>query len=190
MVPGHSLEREMAETEKSFLPTHNEYVSLERQVLQDNIILCDTKCGILLGFSAIVLLWCVDKVPTLSDKMRVAIFPTLAEAIFYTFAILALLVTIAFTWKVIRPRIRQSDDYIYWGSKVFERSEADFSIGIQEADQEVLASDMIRHLHILARVCRDKFANFRRAVIAAELSAVFVLLAVCVGIAANFVRAG
>lgn len=177
----------MAETEKTFMTNHSEYVSVERHVLQDNIILCDTKCGILLGFGALILLWCLDKVLTLSENAGGPIFLTLAQAIFYGLATISLLVTISFTWRVIRPRIRQYDDHIYWGSKFFLQSREDFVIGIHGADQDALANDMLCHLHILAGICRDKFKNFGRAVIAAELSALFVFLAVSARIAANFI---
>jgi hypothetical protein len=48
---------------------------------------------------------------------------------------------------------------------------------IQSADPEVLATDMIRHLYILAGVCRSKFVDFRRTTTAAQAAFPFVLLA-------------
>ena len=182
----------MAEAEKPFMPTHNEYVFVERHALQDNIILCDAKCGILLGFGALTLLWCLDKLLALSGngaERHLMSFATLEELL-YAFAILALLVTVAFAWRVIRPRIQHSHDHIYWGSKVFTQPKTDFTIAIQKTDPDVLATDMLHHLHVLAGICRAKFANFERAIIAAQCAAGFVFLAVCVRITANFVQAG
>jgi hypothetical protein len=57
---------------------------------------------------------------------------------------------------------------------------------IQSADPEVLATDMIRHLHILAGVCRSKLADFRRTTTAAQLF-LFVLLVVCAPLIASTV---
>jgi hypothetical protein len=182
----------MAEAEKPFMPTHNEYVFVERHALQDNIILYDAKCGILLAFGTITLLWCLDKLVLLTGKgpdHHLSTFATI-EALLYAFAVLALLVTVIFTWKVIRPRIQHSHDHIYWGSKVFTQSQKDFTIAIQKADQDVLAIDMLHHLHVLAGICREKFANFERAIIAAQCAAGFIFLAVCVQVTANLIQAG
>jgi hypothetical protein len=49
---------------------------------------------------------------------------------------------------------------------------------IQSPDPEVLATDMIRHFHILAGVCRSKFTGFRHVTTAAQAASLFVLLAV------------
>jgi hypothetical protein len=182
----------MAEAEKPFMPTHNEYVLVERHVLQDNITLCDAKCGILLAFGTLALLWCLDKLLTLTGNVpdhHLITFATIEELL-YAFAVLALLTTVIFAWKVIRPRIQHSQDHMYWGSKVFTQSQTDFTIAIQKADQDVLATDMLHHLHVLAGVCREKFANFERAIIAAQYAAGFILLAVCVQVTANLVQAG
>lgn len=182
----------MAETEKPFIPTHNEYVFVERHALQDNIILCDSKCGILLGFGALTLVWCLDKLLALTgnaEGRHLISFVTLEE-LFYALAVLALFVAITFAWKVIKPRIQHTHDHIYWGSKIFTQPQADFTISIQTADPDRLAIDMLHHLHVLARICREKYANFSRAIIAAEYAGGFVLLAVCVRIIANLVRSG
>src|SRR5260221_14287397 len=138
----------MAVAENPFTPTHNEYVTVERHALQDNIILCDSKCGILLGFGVLILLWCLDKVLTLTGNAEGRHFTAFValEALSYAFAVLALFVAVTFAWKVIRPRIHDIHDHIYWGSKIFTQPQADFTIAIQKADPEHLAIDMLHHL--------------------------------------------
>jgi Family of unknown function (DUF5706) len=178
------------EKNPSYQATMSEYLVVERHVLQDNIILCDTKCGILLAFSALIIEWCLDKVLTLSGY-NVAGLPLVfarIEMVLYAFAVLSLFVTIGFTWRVIRPRLRTTDDHIFWGAKFFNQSEEAFMQTIQNVKGEVLGKDMLRHLHVLAGICRDKFQNFRCAAIAAEFSTGFVLLAVSAELAEKFIR--
>jgi hypothetical protein len=181
----------MAEAAKPITHNHHGYIEFERHTFQDNIILCDAKSGILLGFGALVVLWCLDKLLTLGEGGP-ELPPVLAtaETILYVAAIVALIATIGLTWRVIRPRISQADDYIYWGSKVFQQSEAAFITDIQTADWAVLDRDMLRQLHVLAGICRNKYANFRRAVMAAEISAALLLVALLIKVAANLVHAG
>jgi len=183
--------RHLDEAKKpSYQATMSEYLVVERHVLQDNIILCDTKCGILLAFSALIIQWCLDNVLTLSGYKGAGLPLVCAriEMVLYAFAVLSLFVTIGFTWRVIRPRIRTTDDHIFWGAKFFNQSEEAFMQTIQNVKGDVLAKDMLHHLHVLAGICREKFENFRCAAIAAELSAGFVLLAVSAELAAKFIR--
>jgi len=177
----------MAEADKAFLPTHNEYIALERHVLQDNITLCDTKSGILLGFSALVILWCFDRLSEAAQHWSASLFLMKLEAILYGIAVLALLATIIFAWRVVKPRIRPSEDHIFWDSKIFRESETIFASRIQCAAPDALATDMLRHLHVLGGICREKFANFRRATISAQFSALIVFMAVCTRVAARLI---
>lgn len=176
----------MTGTHPGFLPAHNEYVSFERHVLQDNIILCDAKSGALLGAGAVVMVWCVERfVNAAVEKSLYSRFEAGALGV----AILAIIVTMYFAWRVIKPRFVTSndDDHIFWASRTFDISEAAFTDRIQSAKPEVLAADMIRHLYILAGVCRRKFAYFRSATMAAQVAFVFVVLAVCAPLLVSFV---
>lgn len=149
---------------------HHDYLSFERHVLQDNIVLCDTKSGILLGAGAVVIVWCLDQL----EKVTGAI-----QQMLYSLAIIAIMFTMYFAWNVIKPRIRRCDDHVFWESKLFQGSESEFTARIQSTESALFATDMIRHLHILADVCCRKFANLQRAAIAAKAAFLFVILAVC-----------
>ena len=175
----------MAEAEKGFNATHNEYVTVERHALQDNIILCDSKCGILLGFGALILLWCMDKLLALTERSEG--YQRILEEVLYGCAIVALLIAVTFAWRVIKPRIHHSHDHIYWGSKIFKQSADDFALTVQNADSDRLTVDMLNHLHILAKICCQKYENFARAVMAMQFAGGFVILAVCVQIGKNFI---
>src|SRR5947209_3540231 len=109
------METKMTGAEKTIPHDPHIYVEFERHTFQDNIILCDAKCGILLGSGALVLLWCLDKLLTLGESgAHLPPIITTAETVLYASATLALVVTISLTWSVIRPRISRADDYIYW----------------------------------------------------------------------------
>lgn len=185
-------ERRMVEAENTYTTTHNEYVTVARHALQDNITLCDSKCGILLGFGAVVLLWCLDKVLTLTGDTapRGLLAVSSLEKLLYGSAVIALLITVIFAWKVIKPRIHHGHDHIYWGSRIFTQPQADFTIAVQKADPNHLAVDMLNHLHTLARICREKYANFALALVAAQFAGGFVVLAFSVQVGENLLRVG
>ena len=164
----------MAETETNFSTTRAEYLLFERYVLQDNIILCDAKSGILVGFAVVTLLWCFDRL-----REAVAAGEVGGEALLFGMAMLALLAVIVFGWRAIKPRIKRGNDHIYWGSKVFTGSEQDYIAAVGSVEPDILAADMLRHLHIQGSICREKFDNFERALTASQFAGLFVLLAVC-----------
>jgi|GEM_PF-1793308 len=179
-----------AEPKQTFMPNHNEYVFVERHALQDNIILCDTKSGILLGFGALTILWCADHLLELaSTKSSLSSMFSMAELTLQALGALMLIASLTFAWRVIKPRISAANDYIYWGSQVFLKSQAEFTTTIQNADPDRLATDMLHHLHVLAKICREKYANFRYATIAAEYAALFIFLSLGVSLVERLIEA-
>lgn len=164
----------MTETETNFSATRAEYLLFERYVLQDNIILCDAKSGILVGFAVVTLLWCFDRL-----REGVAGGEIEGGVLLFGIPMLALFVVIVFGWRAIKPRIKRGNDYVYWGSKAFAGSEQEYIAAIGSAEPGVLAADMLRHLHIQASICREKFDNFERALIAAQFAGLLLLLVVC-----------
>lgn len=161
----------------SLAPTqmHAEYIVFERHVLQDNIILCDTKAGILLAFAALIALRCLDKIHVF---LRSSSNPQLlVPGTLYVFALLSVLLTVYFAWKAIRPRIRQVQDYIFWGASTFKKSRSTFATEVEGLEDNILAESMLQYLHTLASICGEKFNHFRHAVITAEFSAVLFIVA-------------
>lgn len=153
-----------------------DYVAIERDVLQDNIILSDAKSAALLALSGVLLFHCLDWALRLNSssglsQVGVALLGT------YLAASLSLIITTIFCWLAIKPRIVRTDDHLYWGSKLYLSSAEAFVSAIKSADAEVIEDDLLRMLHTLAGICREKYAAFEQAVWATELSLVLVLCA-------------
>jgi hypothetical protein len=181
----------MSEVGEKLETDKRDYALFEKDVLQDNIILCDAKSGFLLAFAAIVMTRCLDKATELaSARAASCICMTHIVLILYAVAIVGFICTVVFVWRVVRPRLRPHDDFVYWGSKIFTGTEMEFAVAVQSVTPSALAVDLLRHLYILAEICRRKFANFQCAAVAAEFSTiVFVLAEVArIAIAGNFLK--
>jgi hypothetical protein len=168
----------MSGTGAAYQPTQAEYVAMERDVLQDNIILVDAKSGILMAFCAVVVFRCFDKL----QEIKTVVASTCpcgltASAILYWLAVLGLLVTTIFAWKVVKPRITKTNDLIYWGADAFLHDLNHFTTAVQSIGQTTLGQDVLQHLFVLAAICRKKFESFNRAIVAAEVSVTLALAA-------------
>lgn len=154
-----------------------EFVGFERDVLHGNIGLCDQKSGILLAFSAAMVVYCLQALSGAADsaagrgwQIAIHVLYLLGTAGFFLAAYFAL--------RVIRPRLhRHANDYVFWESDLFLLSEPDFLSSISALDSEALEGAMRQHLHRLADICRRKFANMSYAIMCGEIAFLTVVAA-------------
>ena len=167
----------------------DEFVVFERHVLQDNILLCDAKSGILVTFAAGVLWRCVQAVAdfVIPDPGLLGYVQYL-YLILYILAVPAWLVTAYWALRTVRPRIRPTEDHIYWGAPLFLKSPDEFVAGIRGAAPDALMDGMLRHLHTLGAICRDKYGCFHKAVRATEVAAIFFLPAEAIRFGLSLLR--
>jgi hypothetical protein len=161
--------------EAAFL--HERFADFERGVLQDNIILCDAKMGILVAFAGAMVIYCIDMAGRSGVLRRTSSWISTAEAWGFAAAAIGFLVTCAFALAAIAPRVRPHQvnaDYVFWGARAYRQPLPAFLEEMHGLDVEVEHENKLRHLYILAGVCRDKFAHLRLAMGAA--AAAFVLL--------------
>lgn len=164
-----------SKVEAAFL--HERFADFERAVLQDNIILCDAKMGILVAFAGAMVIYCIDRVGRAGALRGGTSWIPTAEAWGYAAAAVGFFFTCAFALAAIAPRVRPhqaNDDYVFWAARVFRQPLAPFLEEMKGLDVHVEHENKLRHLHILASVCRDKFAHLRLAMHAA--AAAFMLL--------------
>lgn len=157
-----------------------DFVALERDVLQDNIILLDAKTGALLALAGLLLFRCLDRLSGILSGSLFAPHPLVhwrkdVALVILVAAIVSIAATTMAAWLAIRPRIVRVNDYIYWGSKIYLTHAAEFISAIKAADAETIEDDMLRMLHTLAGICRKKHAAFEHAVRATEISLVLVV---------------
>lgn len=165
-----------AQLERELL--HERFADFERAVLQDNIVLCDAKSGILLAFSGAMIVFCVDTFVTL-QRAHAALPHQLALGLF-PLAALAFLVACHFSLTTVAPRLRRAhvkSDHIFWEAPVFRLSEQAYIAEMEKLDVESEWYDKLRHLHMLAGICRTKFGHFRIAVRCGQIGFVTLVLA-------------
>jgi hypothetical protein len=166
--------RQLATYEAELL--HERFADFERAVLQDNIVLCDTKSGVLLAFTGAMVIFCLDQVGEPAKVSRL-----LGDAATWAFflASAALLVSCGFCLATVIPRMRRDvgEDHIFWESAPFRRPVEEYVAVMRELDVHVERDEKLRHLHTLAAVCRAKFANLRHAMNFAIVGFVILLVA-------------
>jgi hypothetical protein len=172
---GETPPERFSRVEAAFL--HERFADFERAVLQDNIILCDAKMGILVAFAGAMVIYCIDMAGRSGALRGGSSWISAAEAWGFAAAAVGFFVTCAFALVAIAPRVRPhqaEDDYIFWSARVFRQPLPAFLDEMHGLDVQVEHENKLRHLHVLAGVCRDKFAHLRLAMSAA--AATFVLL--------------
>lgn len=172
---GRDSAERFSRVEAAFL--HERFADFERGVLQDNIMLCDSKMGILVAFAGAMVIYCIDMAGRTGALRGGRSWISTAEAWGYAAASVGFFVTCAFALAAIAPRVRPylaNDDFVFWGARVYRQPLAPFIKEMQDLDVHVEHENKLRHLHILASVCRDKFAHLRLAMHAA--AAAFILL--------------
>jgi hypothetical protein len=159
------------------------FADFERGVLQDNIILCDGKSGVLLAFGGAMVIFCVDTFVELQH--HTVRFDLLREALALLFVVaaFAFLVSCHFALTTVVPRLRRGKvDHIFWEAPVFSLPEERYVETMRQLDVSTAWNDKLRHLHMLAGICKRKFSHFQVAIRLAQVG--FILL-----VAAEFGRA-
>jgi hypothetical protein len=153
------------------------FADFERGVLQDNIILCDAKSGILLAFAGGMVIFCVDAfVQAVGARPTGAI--ALAGAGLLAMAGLAFVGACHFALMTVIPRIRRGmTDHVFWESPIFLLPVDDYVARMQTLDLASERHDKLRHLHMLAGICREKFRHFLRAIRFAQVGFVALVVA-------------
>jgi hypothetical protein len=155
------------------------YVTFEREVLHDNIALCDQKSGFLLALAAGLVVFCLQSLP-IPHNVAVSLGrPVLILAyILNIVAVAGFAVSAYLSLHVIAPRFRgTSDDHIFWRSGIFALPQAQFLSHLGEVGEERLIKDMAAHLHVLARICSQKYRYFAWALYVGEFAFVAIVLA-------------
>lgn len=161
----------MAETKGIRESLNPDYVTVEQRVLQDNINLVDAKSGILMALSGGLIARDLDKFFELATAHGGSA-PLVASISLglYGVATVGFFLTAYLTWFVLRPRLVKTNDFVYWGSDVYINGEKHYLDTIEAATPGDFRDHFLRHLHVLARICRQKFGFFVRAMRTAELS--------------------
>ncbi len=138
------------------------FAEFTRGALQDNIILCDQKSGILLAFGSAMILFCVQALGEVPIRQadwieRIRDFLLMLSAAGFG-------ASCCFALMSVAPRIRKTpDDNIFWGSRAYDTTAEDYIARFHDADPEQEMTDKLRHLHTLAGICREKYAGFGHA---------------------------
>jgi hypothetical protein len=155
------------------------FVEFERGVLQDNILLCDTKAGLLLAFTGAMVVFCVDAIANAHEAASAhnSLLSFGVKALFWA-AAGAFLVSSHYSLTTVLPRIvRAKADYIFWESPVFKLSPDEYVTTMRNLDPEVAHDDKLRHLHIIAGICRNKFRHFQIAMRLGRIAFLALILA-------------
>ena len=162
-----------AQIERELL--HERFADFERAVLQDNIILCDAKSGVLLAFSSAMVVFCIDAF--VGGRAGAGWLHHAANALFLL-AAAGFLVGCHFSLTTVLPRIhRGADDHIFWEAPVFQLPVEAYVDRMAALDLAVERRDKLGHLHMLAGICRKKFAHFQLAIRFGQAAFVVLVLA-------------
>jgi hypothetical protein len=167
----------VAETDQLRDSLNPDYVTVEQRVLQDNINLVDAKSGILMALSGGLIARDLDKFFELATTSSSAPAIASVSLAFYGAATAGFILTAYLTWFVLRPRLVKTNDFVYWGSDVYLKGEQHYLDAIGAATAEDFRHHFLRHLHVLARICRRKFTFFVLAMRTAEISLLTTLTA-------------
>jgi len=142
---------------------HERFADFERAVLQDNIVLCDAKSGVLLAFGGAMVIFCIDAFV----NGRAAGGGALHQAANALFLISAagFLISCHFSLTTVLPRLRRGrEDHIFWEAPVFDLSVDDYVVKMEGLDAVMERHDKLGHLHMLAGICRTKFSHFQLSI--------------------------
>ncbi len=149
-----------AQIERELL--HERFADFERAVLQDNIILCDSKSGVLLAFSSAMVVFCIDAF--VGGRSGGGWLHYAANALFLL-AATGFLVGCHFSLTTVLPRLhRGREDHIFWEAPVFRLPVEGYVERMAALDVVLERRDKLGHLHMLAGICRTKFAHFQLAI--------------------------
>jgi hypothetical protein len=141
---------------------HDRFTEFEREVLQDNIALCDNKAGLLLAFTGalvIVSIEAIANVPAAAGPYTPAL--GLTAKVLFLLGAGCFLASSHFSLTTVRPRIvRSREDHIFWEAPVFHLPVTDFVAALNALPPAAERVEQLHHLHVLAGICRSKYRNF------------------------------
>jgi hypothetical protein len=146
------------------------FVDFERSVLQDNIALFDTKAAAVLAFSGVMVLYSIDSIATFHlpagpHTWLVAVLIRFLLAV----AAAGFLVSAMFALSTVRPRVaRGAEGHVFWDAAVYKLPIADYLKAMKGLDPAQARDEKLRHLHLLAGICRNKIRDFSAALYVAQ----------------------
>ncbi len=162
-----------AQIERELL--HERFADFERAVLQDNIILCDAKSGVLLAFSSAMVVFCIDAF--VGGRNGGGWLHHSANALFLL-AGAGFLVACHFSLTTVLPRLhRGGDDHIFWEAPIFRLPVETYVERMAALDVVLERRDKLTHLHMLAGICRTKFAHFQLSIRFGQAAFIVLVLA-------------
>ena len=146
------------------------FVDFERSVLQDNIALFDTKAAAVLAFSGVMVLYSIDSIATFHAAPGPhAGLVTAAVRALFAVAAAGFLLSAMFSLSTVRPRVARGDEgHVFWDSAVYKLPVADYLKAMKGLDPAQAREEKLRHLHLLAGICRNKIRDFRTSLFVAE----------------------
>ncbi len=166
--------QEIARIERELI--HERFADFERGVLQDNIVLCDAKAGVLLAFDGAMVIFCIDAF--VNGRAGHPGLVLMAINGLFLLAAAAFLISCHFSQTTVLPRIRRGrEDHIFWEAPVFHLPLERYIETMEKLDAESERRDKLAHLHMLAGICRNKFSHFQIAIRSAQLAFGLLVLA-------------
>lgn len=166
---GH-LEREWAQ---------ESFADFERAVLQDNIILCDTKSGVLLAFTGAMVLFALDSFTKATGAAWLGRSGAVLAPGAFLISAAALLVSCASSLSTVWPRLRRtpSGGHVFWESTAFTGPAEAYMREMRNLPLAVQYDEKLLHLYTLAGVCRAKYSHLRHAMYFALVGFLMLLVA-------------
>jgi hypothetical protein len=157
---------------------HERFADFERGVLQDNIILCDAKSGVLLAFNGAMVIFCLDTFVSAHGASAGAGFLRHAANALFLVAAAAFLASCHFSLTTVLPRLRRGrEDHIFWEAPAFRMPVERYVDQMEALDNETERRDKLRHLHMLAGICKTKFNHFELAIRLGQAAFIVLVLA-------------
>ncbi len=146
------------------------FVDFERSVLQDNIALFDTKAAAVLAFSGVMVLYSIDSIATFHAAAgpHAGLVTAVVRALFGVSAA-GFLLSAVFSLSTVRPRVAKgAEGHVFWDAAVYRLPIAGYLKAMKGLDPAQAREEKLRHLHLLAGICRNKVRDFRTSLYVAE----------------------
>ncbi len=157
---------------------HERFADFERGVLQDNIILCDAKSGMLLAFDGAMVIFCIDTfINAHGASPDAGLLRQAANALFLA-AAACFLVSCHFSLTTVIPRLRRGrEDHIFWEARAFRLPVEQYVEQMEGLDTMTERREKLQHLHMLASICKIKFDHFQLAIRFGQAAFIILVLA-------------
>jgi hypothetical protein len=123
-----------------------------------------------LAFSGVMVLYSIDSIATFHAAAgpHAWLITTAVRALFAV-AEVGFLLSAMFSLSTVRPRVaRGAEGHVFWDSAVYRLPVADYLKSMKGLDPAQARDEKLRHLHLLAGICRNKIRDFRASLFVAE----------------------